>query len=104
MITVVASIELKPNTKIKFLEHFLEIVPAVHRETGCLEYYPAIDIDSGITSQSKNEDSVTILEKWESLQALRDHLIAPHMNEYRDKIKDLVNSVSLKILQPVTGS
>ena len=104
MITVVASIELKPNTKIEFLEHFLEIVPAVHREKGCLEYYPAIDIDTGITSQSKNEDSVTILEKWESLQALRDHLIAPHMNEYRDKIKGLVNSVSLKILQPVTGS
>lgn len=104
MITVVASIELKPNSKSQFLEHFLEIVPAVHQETGCQEYYPAIDVDSGIPSQSKNEDSVTILEKWDSLEALRDHLVAPHMTAYRDKIQDLVTSVSLKILQPVTDS
>ncbi|MCP4477754.1 MAG: antibiotic biosynthesis monooxygenase [Planctomycetaceae bacterium] len=104
MITVVASIELKPNAKSQFLKHFLEIVPAVHQEVGCQEYYPAIDVDSGISSQSKNEDSVTILEKWDSLEALRDHLVAPHMTAYRDKIQDLVISVSLKILQPVTAS
>ncbi len=102
MITVIASIELKPNTKSQFLEYFLEIVPAVHQEAGCLEYYPAIDIDSGITSQAKNENAVTVLEKWDSLESLRDHLVAPHMNAYREKIKDLVISVSLKILQPVT--
>jgi len=44
------------------------------------------------------------LEKWDSLEALRDHLVAPHMTAYRDKIQDLVTSVSLKILQPVTDS
>ena len=62
----------------------------------------SIDIDSGITSQAKNENAVTVLEKWDSLESLRDHLVAPHMNAYREKIKDLVISVSLKILQPVT--
>ena len=104
MITVIASVELKPNAQAPFLEHFLELIPLVHREKGCLEYYPAIDIDSGITSQATNEKSVTILEKWDSLEALRDHLVAPHMNEYREKIRDLVISASLKILQPVTKS
>ena len=102
MITVIASVELKPNAQAPFLEHFFELIPLVHREKGCLEYYPAIDIDSEITSQAKNENTVTILEKWDSLEALRDHLVAPHMNEYREKIRDLVISVSLKILQPVT--
>ncbi|MDB4481089.1 antibiotic biosynthesis monooxygenase [bacterium] len=104
MITVVASIELKPKGKAQFLKHFLEIVPAVHQEKGCVEYYPAVDVDSGIASQAKNENSVTILEKWDSLETLRDHLVAPHMNEYRDKIQDLVISVTLKILHPVTES
>ena len=102
MITVVASVELKPNVKDQFLQHFLEIVPAVHQEEGCREYYPAVDIDSGIASQSQNENLVTILEKWDSLDALRDHLVAPHMNDYRKKIQGLVVSVSLKILQPVS--
>jgi quinol monooxygenase YgiN len=41
------------------------------------------------------------VEAWESLDALRNHLKAPHMLDYKEKVKDMVKSVSLKVLSPV---
>jgi quinol monooxygenase YgiN len=43
---------------------------------------------------------VVVVEKWESVAALRAHLEAPHMMEYRLKVKDFVHKVSLQILTP----
>ncbi|MCB1804272.1 MAG: antibiotic biosynthesis monooxygenase, partial [Candidatus Competibacteraceae bacterium] len=40
------------------------------------------------------------IEKWESLAALEAHLTAPHMLEYRQKVKDFVNGSTIHILQP----
>jgi quinol monooxygenase YgiN len=46
-----------------------------------------------------DENVVTIIEKWESLEALRDHLKAPHMLAYQEKVKDIVEDRSLKVLE-----
>jgi len=46
-----------------------------------------------------NRNVVTIIEKWESLKDLQAHLSAPHMLAYQEKVKDLVENVSLKILE-----
>jgi quinol monooxygenase YgiN len=40
------------------------------------------------------------LEKWEGLDALRDHLAASHMAEYRERVRELVARVDLQVLQP----
>jgi quinol monooxygenase YgiN len=45
-------------------------------------------------------DGVTIIEKWDSLEALRDHLVTPHMKAFFEKRKDMVEGSSiLKVLQ-----
>jgi quinol monooxygenase YgiN len=49
--------------------------------------------------QSLDENIVTIIEKWESLEALRDHLNEPHMLTYKEKVKDIVEGISIKVLQ-----
>lgn len=100
MICVIASIKVKEGARDAFLEIFHENVPEVRGEQGCLEYFPTVDTDTGLPSQNLDERTVTILEKWESLEALRAHLAAPHMLSYREKVKDLVEGVSLKVLQP----
>ncbi len=41
-----------------------------------------------------------MVEKWATLDALRAHLAAPHMAEYRQRVAGLVRAVSLQILQP----
>ena len=102
MIIVLASIELHPGKRPDFLVEFRQIVPKVQAENGCLEYFPAIDTVSGLPVQGPaRDDVVVIVEKWESMAALEAHLIAPHMMEYRPKVKEFVKRVSLQILSPV---
>jgi quinol monooxygenase YgiN len=99
MISVIASIRVKPGSVSEFLEIFKANLPKVRQEKGCIEYFPAVDVDSGLPPQVLDKNTVTIIEKWESLEALRAHLTAPHMLAYREKVKDIVQNLSLKVLQ-----
>ena len=99
MITVVATIQCVPGTRESFLSEFRNIVPLVHNEAGCIEYGPTIDAVTDIGNQNCSNDRVTIVEKWESLSALKDHLVAPHMLEYRPKVKEFVQSSELRVLE-----
>jgi quinol monooxygenase YgiN len=99
MINVIASIRVKAGGLSEFLEIFKSNVPNVREERGCINYFPALDIDADLPPQSLDENVVTIIEKWESLEALRDHLKAPHMLSYKEKVKDIVEDISLKILK-----
>jgi quinol monooxygenase YgiN len=102
MIHVIATIALQKGQREAFLQEFRRVVPRVRAEAGCLEYGLAIDVATGIAAQVPlREDVVTILEKWESLDALRAHLQAPHMLEYRGRVKDLVVRVQLQVLESV---
>lgn len=101
MIHVIATIEVTEGKRKAFLEEFQRLVPTVRSEAGCIEYGPAVDVATGITGQLPPRDHVvTIIEKWENLQALRAHLAAPHMAEYRGRVKDLVVGVKLQVLEP----
>ena len=101
MIYVIATVELKPGTREAFLAEFRKTVPNVRAEKGCIEYGPTVDVPSGIKTQIPLRDSVvTIVEKWESLEALQAHGVAPHMATYRERVKDFVGRVSLQVLEP----
>jgi len=54
--------------------------------------------------QPVRDNVVVVVEQWESLEALNDHLVAPHMAEYRTSVKDLVVSTSLRVLEPLDVS
>ena len=99
MINVIASIQVKEGQAAEFIEIFKSNVPKVLAEEGCIAYAPTQDVPTDIAVQELNPNVVTIIEKWESLEALQAHLSAPHMLEHREKVKDLVDSVSLKVLQ-----
>ncbi len=99
MINVIATIELKPGTRADFLKVFNANVPAVLAEDGCLEYFPAIDVDAKLESQSKDENAVVVIEKWESVEALHAHLAAPHMLEFRENAGDMIAGITLKVLE-----
>ena len=101
MIYVIATAELKPGTRDAFLAEFRRNVPNVRAEKGCIDYGPNVDIQSGIKTQIPLRDTVvTIVEKWESLEALQAHIGAPHMAAYRERVKDFVVRVSLQVLEP----
>lgn len=101
MIIVIAAIEVAPGKRDAFLKEFHKIVPEVHAENGCIEYGPTIDEPTGIPVQNPlRENVVTVVEKWDSVDALKAHLAAPHMARYRETVKDLVKGLTLQVLRP----
>ena len=101
MIHVIATVTVKSGKRDAFVAEFKRIVPLVHAEAGCIEYGPTVDIDSGMSVQGPlRENIAVIVEKWGSLNALKAHTQAPHMADYRIRVKDLVESVTLQILAP----
>jgi quinol monooxygenase YgiN len=101
MISVIASIRVKDGQLDKFLEIFKSNIPAVLNEEGCIEYMPTVDVPTGLPPQALDEKVVTILEKWDSVDALMAHLSSPHMLEYKEKTSDIVESMEIKVLKEV---
>ena len=104
MICVIATIEVAEGRRGELLAEFRKIVPKVLEEAGCLEYGPMVlaeegcieygpmvDVPTSIAAQPPARDNVvTVVEKWERIEALESHLIAPHMLEYRKAVKEMV--------------
>jgi len=98
MICVIATIKAKAGRRNELLACIKNNLANVHAETGCLEYQPMVDTESSLGAQELDENVVTMVEKWETIANLNAHAVAPHMLDYRDKVKDIVESVSLKVL------
>ena len=101
MIHVLALVETTAGHREDFLNEFAQVAIPVRNESGCIEYGAAIDAVTDVTQQHlQGENFVLIIEKWESLDHLKAHLVAPHMSDYRVRIKPYVQSVRLQILEP----
>ncbi len=102
MIHVVAVITAKSGKRDAILQAFRANVPAVRAERGCIEYGAAIDAENGPPIQTKwGPDTFLVIEKWDSLDALKLHAAAPHMAAYAAKTRDLIASRVIHILSPL---
>lgn len=100
MIHVIAIITTQPGQRAKVLEAFRANMPAVRAEAGCIEYGPAIDAEgAGKIQTPVGPDTFVVVEKWESLDALKAHAAAPHMAAYAAKVKDLLASRVIHVLE-----
>lgn len=99
MIHVVATIEVVSGKRAEFLSAFHQLVPLVRAEVGCIEYGPTVEIETTIAPAPPRPDVVVVIEKWDSLAALQDHLAAPHMAEFRQTNGQLIQSVKIQVLQ-----
>jgi len=98
MVYVVATVSLKPGVMPQYLELFAANRKLVLAEDGCIDYTPTCDLPTGLAAQGEiRADTVVICEKWESLEALRAHLAAPHMAVWRENVKSLVISTKLQV-------
>ena len=100
MVYVIATLEFAPGMRSAFLAEFAKVVPLVHAEHGCVEYVPVVDADTDIPSQHRmGPDRLTIVERWESVDALRAHDTSAHMQAYRGRVKEYVRGKEIRILK-----
>jgi len=101
MVHVIAVITAKPGQREAVLTHFRANVPAVRAEKGCIEYGAAVDAEPALPIQAKwGPDTFVVVEKWESMDALKAHGAAPHMAAYGAKTRELLASRTIYILSP----
>ena len=101
MIHVIATIDLRDGKRADFLGEFHKLVPLVKAEDGCIEYGPNIDVDTGISAQvALRPNTVTVVEKWESVDHLKAHLGAPHMEAFRTSVMELIEKISIQVVEP----
>jgi len=101
MINVIVFIQLHEGKREAFLEEFQKIVPAVRAEQGCIAYRPTVDVEiPGVDMfPPPDPNRVTIIERWEDVDALKAHTVAPHMAEYRPKVKDYIAALQAAVTQ-----
>ena len=101
MIHVLAVVTAQPGKRAAILEAFRANVPNVHAEAGCIEYGAAVDAENAAPFQTRyGPDTFVVVEKWESMDALKAHAAAPHMKAYGAQTKDLIASRVIHILSP----
>ena len=96
MIHVLAIVTAKPGQRDAVLKAFKANVPAVHAEAGCIEYGAVVDVDGA--EAAFGPDTFVVVEKWESMAALKAHAAAPHMAAYAAKTKDLLTGRAVHVL------
>jgi quinol monooxygenase YgiN len=100
-IHVVAVITARTGMREKVLKAFYQNSPTVRKEQGCIEYIATVDANNVGGLQTKfGDDTFVVVEKWESLGALKDHAASPHMVAYAQKTKDLIESRTIHVLSP----
>lgn len=102
MLHILVTMMIKEGRMKEFLSICEELRPLVLREKGCLAYDYARETNSPLGIQEPIEaNRITLLERWESLDALKAHMETPHMKAAAPRMKDLRSSVSARVLEPV---
>lgn len=99
MIHVIAEIEVREGSRDAFLKEFRRVVPIVRDEDGCIEYGPGVDLAFD-GAEAPRANIVTVIEKWSNEAALKAHLKAPHMDEYRKRAASLIAGVKIRVYAP----
>ena len=101
MIHVIAIVTTKRGQRDSVLQAFRANVPAVRAEQGCIEYEASVDSSPVLKFQTAfGPDTFVVIEKWESIESLEAHAIAPHMISYGEKTRDQISNRVIHVLSP----
>lgn len=105
MIHVAAIITAYPGKRAELLEAFKQVMPEVHKEKGCVEYHPVVDVDGASSAQTElGPDAYMVVEKWDSIEDLRVHIASDHMAAFGEAAGHLVADRKVYILEQVVLS
>jgi quinol monooxygenase YgiN len=99
MVHVVVMVRVKEGRAKEFIDLFKSVAGKVSGEKGCIQYIAATDA-VGAPPDTVDKNVVTVLERWESVEDINVHMGTPHMKDFFEKQKELVEGISgMKVLQ-----
>ncbi|AME25988.1 MULTISPECIES: putative quinol monooxygenase [Burkholderiaceae] len=100
MIHVIATITANPGQRADILALFSKNQPAVLAEEGCISYEAVIDVPgAGAIQTPLGDDTFLVIERWESIDALKAHAASAHMAEYGRNTGSFVAKRAINVLQ-----
>ncbi len=100
MIHVLAIITAHPGHREDILAAARANRAAVLAEAGCIEYGAVIDAKSASSAFATfGPDTFVVVEKWESMDALKAHGASAHMLAYGAKVKEWTAKREIHVME-----
>ena len=88
-ILVLANIEPKDGCQDSIIEVSKELIDESLLEEGNIDYQLLKPID---------KDTLTFVEKWESLEALKKHMGSPHFLNFGEESEEFVKNMDIQVI------
>lgn len=85
----------KPEFRVQVEAALRALIEPVHREDGMLQYEMHVD--------RENPCQFVFIERWETLEHFQAHCRAPHVLDYLEKTKGMVEAARFYPLRHVAG-
>jgi quinol monooxygenase YgiN len=100
MVHLVVTFIIKEGKMDEYLAEVKKLRAQVLAEKGCVEYNFLREFPSGLDIQEEvNPNRITLVEKWESPEALAAHGASPHMKDFGLRAGGLQASASARVLE-----
>ena len=100
---VLCRFDLKPDADVSdYVSKTLAVVPTVRAENGCQMYTLLKDAETDWDKPQRfGERTLWMIEKWDSIEALKAHIDAPHMKAFGPTVRGMRSSGTFHVLQEV---
>ena len=100
---VLCRFDLKPDADIAdYTGRTLAVVPTVRAEDGCRMYTLLKDAKTDWDKPMRfGERTMWMLEKWDSIDALKSHLDTPHMKAFGPTVRPMRTASTFHVLESV---
>ena len=100
---VLCRFDLKSDAdKAEYIRKTMAVVDTVRAEKGCCEYRLLGDAATDWEKPQRFGDrTLWMLEKWESIDALKAHLNAPHMKAFGPTVRPMRSGSTFHVLESV---
>lgn len=90
MITVIATLRIKADTREEVIAAAYPCIEATRREAGCRRY--------DLTADVLDPTAMVFVEEWDSREALEAHFNTPHIKAWREAGKPFVESAVVQVI------
>lgn len=88
-IVVLAKVYPKNGCKDSIIEISEELIEKTREEDGNIDYQLLM---------SSNDDILTFVEKWKTLDDLKKHMASPHFQAFGEETKDFVEKTDIQVI------